>query len=396
MFIRGLFGWEGVVPTKTKQMAARLVKIVTERLLSLDEAFGRLDPNELTRMLLPAVEEAIRRDCGEIWVQTLRPVLPILLPRVLAQLQKKENIDQVLDLRAIVMDAFVRDKVVLVDLFQKVGRVELEFLVNSGFGFGLILGLIQMGFWAAKPKPWTLPVAGALVGYITNWIAIKLLFEPAEPVDVLGLFEVQGLFESRQVEVSDEFGDFMAKRVLSSSTLLANLASGGNEGELFSFLRRQLPYPIPSEILSAAVSAVADVAANPHKNKELHDYVTKQLNIEHTLATRLKSLSPLDFEDMLHPVFQEDEITLIAVGGVLGFVAGAAQTQLGWGGPGATRRALVTIIGALVSSAAFYFHQKYEKEMDEPLASTERPHLQRHATVVRLKDEWSLIEPAYR
>lgn len=74
-------------------------------------------------------------------------------------------------------------------------------MVNSGFGFGFLLGLFQMGAWAAVPAMWTLPVAGALVGYVTNWIAIKLLFEPAEPVNVGDLFVLQGLFESRQVEV---------------------------------------------------------------------------------------------------------------------------------------------------------------------------------------------------
>jgi uncharacterized membrane protein YheB (UPF0754 family) len=202
----GLFGWQGVVPTKTAFMAERLVKIVTQRLLSLEEAFGRLEPSELARLLLPAVEDAIRRDCGEYWYRLLRPILPQLLTRIVAALQRE--IDSVLDLRQVVLSAFLRDKVVLVDLFQKVGRVELEFLVNSGFGFGLMLGLIQMGAWAAVPAPWTLPVAGALVGYVTNWIAIKLLFEPAEPVNVGNLFVVQGLFESRQVEVSDEFAFF--------------------------------------------------------------------------------------------------------------------------------------------------------------------------------------------
>ncbi|GKY98687.1 hypothetical protein MPSEU_000825000 [Mayamaea pseudoterrestris] len=383
----GLFGWEGVVPTKTKVMAARLVKVVTERLLSLDEAFGRLDPNELSRMLMPAVQDAIRRDCGQVWLVLLQPVLPILLPHVLTKLQEKENIDRVLDLHVVVMEAFVRDKAVLIDLFQKVGRVELEFLVNSGFGFGLVLGLGQMAFWAKHPAMWTLPAAGALVGYVTNWIAIKLLFEPAEPVDVLGLFEVQGLFESRQVEVSDEFGEFMARRVLNPQALLSDLAEGGEDGELFAFLRRQLPHPIPTKILSAAVAAIASVAENPRDHPELHAYVLDRLDIRQTLARRLKTLSPIDFEDMLHPVFQEDEITLIATGGVLGLIAGAAQTQLGWGGPGASRKALITIVGSLAASAAFYLHQKYEEEFDEPLASIDRPHLQRRVSIVRMKDE---------
>jgi hypothetical protein len=283
----------------------------------------------------------------------------------------------------VVLSAFVRDKAVLVDLFQKVGRVELEFLVNSGFGFGFVLGISQMALWAVKPAFWTLPVAGALVGYVTNWIAIKLLFEPAEPVNIADLFVVQGLFESRQIEVSDEFGDFMSKRVLNSPSLLRDLADGGDGGDLFKFLRRHLPYPIPEHILLAAVSAIEEVALNPKLYPELHDYVSKNLDIERTLAGRLKTLSPTEFEDLLHPVFQEDELTLIATGGVLGLVAGAMQTRLGWGGTGAYRKALATIFFTLSSSLGFCLHQKYEEELDEPLVSTERPQLRRRETIVR-------------
>jgi uncharacterized membrane protein YheB (UPF0754 family) len=151
-----------------------------------------------------------------MWSILLRPVLPLLLPPILKALQRE--IDQVLDLEEVVLCAFVRDKDVLVDLFQKVGRVELEFLVNSGFGFGFLLGLAQMAAWAAHPAVWTLPAAGALVGYVTNWIAIHMIFEPAEPVKILGLIEVQGLFESRQVEVSDEFGECTYTHLLYQSS----------------------------------------------------------------------------------------------------------------------------------------------------------------------------------
>lgn len=376
----GILGWQGVVPTKTEIMAQRLVDIVTKKLISLEEAFGRLDPDELGRLILPAMEERVAKDCGQAWSTILKPVLPLLLPRLLKELNVE--IDQVLNLNNIVLHAFVRDKEVLVDLFQKVGRVELEFLVNSGFGFGFILGLAQMGAWAIKPAFWTLPAAGALVGYVTNWIAIKLLFEPAEPVN-LGLFEIQGLFESRQIEVSDEFGDFMNKRVLNSQSLLRDLADGGDKGDLFKFLRRHLPYPIPEHILTAAVAAIDEIARNPVKYPEVHAYVTERLDIEDTLARRLKKLSPTEFEDLLHPVFQEDEITLIATGGVLGLMAGGLQTQLGWGGPGATQKALGTIIFTLASSLGLYTHQKYEEVMDEPLASQERPQLRRRETIVR-------------
>jgi len=298
----------------------------------------------------------------------------------------KQEIDQVLNLEKVVLTAFVRDKSTLINLFQKVGRVELDFLVNSGFGLGFVLGLGQMVFWAAHPVAWTLPAAGALVGYVTNYIAIHMIFEPAEPVSILGgLFEVQGMFESRQVEVSDEFGDFMQKRVLTAAELLKDLAVGGEDGELFKFLRRRLPYPIPKEAIMSAVEGVKNIAEDPIKHADVHNYVNQRLDIRDTLARRLKTLSPTEFEDLLHPVFQEDEICLIATGGVLGLFAGGLQTQLGWGGRQAIPRAIGTIVFTLASSLFFYLEQEYEMDHDEPLASKERPHLRRRETIVRRK-----------
>jgi len=175
-----------------------------------------------------------------------------------------------------------------------------------------------------------------------------------EPVKV-GPIVVQGLFESRQVEVSDEFGTFMSRRVLNSSRLLDALSQDADDGELYAFLRRQLPYPIPKFVLTAAVRAISNAANNPIENPELHKYMTNKLDIESTLAERLKLLSPTEFEDLLHPVFQEDEIILIGAGGVLGALAGLGQTRLGWGGPGATVKALITLVSVSGKSAFVLF-----------------------------------------
>jgi len=359
----GFLGWQGVVPCKTEKMASRLVDIVTGRLLTVEEAFGRMDPAQLAALLQPIVEgELLQEPYGDLMVKILRPFLPMLLTRVVANLQKE--IEDLLDLRLVVLEAFMRDKKVLVELFQKVGRVELDFLVESGLGFGFVLGLGQMIAWVLNPKLWTLPVAGALVGYVTNWIAIKLLFDPAEPIQ-LGPIALQGLFESRQVEVSDEFGTFMAKRVLNSGRLLESLARDADDGELYSFLRRQLPYPVPEFVLSAAVRAISRAGQNPRENPELHQYMTKMLDVEKTLAHRLKLLTPTEFEDLLHPVFQEDEILLIGAGGILGAIAGLCQTRLGWGGPGATIKAFITLVTVSVSSWGYFVFKEVIEEPKE-------------------------------
>lgn len=168
-----------------------------------------------------------------------------------------------------------------------------------------------------------------------------------------------------------QFGAFMAKRVLNSGRLLESLARDADDGELYAFLRRQLPYPVPEFVLSAAVRAIGGAAQNQRSNPELHQYMTRTLDIEDTLAHRLKLLSPTDFEDLLHPVFQEDEIILIAAGGVLGAIAGLGQTRLGWGGPGATIKALITLVTVSASSWGYFLFKEVIEEPEEVILEEE-------------------------
>lgn len=73
--------------------------------------------------------------------------------------------------------------------------------------------------------PWTLAAGGAVVGYLTNLIALKLIFEPVEPKRI-GPFMLQGMFLKRQHEVSEEFAECMTEKLLSSETLWHNILTG--------------------------------------------------------------------------------------------------------------------------------------------------------------------------
>jgi uncharacterized membrane protein YheB (UPF0754 family) len=46
---------------------------------------------------------------------------------------------------------------------------------------------------------------------------------------------------------------------------------------------------------------------------------------ERDMRDKLAELPPDEFEGVLHPVFQEDEFTLILLGGILGLLAGGLQ-----------------------------------------------------------------------
>ena len=154
------------------------------------------------------------------------PTLPLArVPTAAALLLRA----QLVDFDEVVTGGMVRDKSLLVALFQRCGRDELKFLVNSGLGFGCALGVLQMLVWLFYERAWTLAAGGAVVGYLTNLIALKLIFEPVEPTR-FGPFVLQGMFLRRQHEVSEEFAECMTERLLSSETLWENMLTGSGAG----------------------------------------------------------------------------------------------------------------------------------------------------------------------
>ena len=189
----------------------------------------------------------------------------------------------------------------------------------------------------------TLAVGGAAVGYLTNWIALKLIFEPVEKV-YLGPIVLQGMFLKRQYEVSEEFADCMTEELLGSRSLWQNILSGSGSHQ-FSLLLRQRTQQLmngaaavlyggarPIEFTckqwwsgraSHATDRITDLL--PEELNLVHPYVDTQLALRENLKENLRKLTPQEFEQVLHPVFQEDETTLILVGAVLGLIVGWGQ-----------------------------------------------------------------------
>ena len=57
----------------------------------------------------------------------------------------------------------------------------------------------------------------------------------------------------------------------------------------------------------------------------IHDYTEEALDLETEVRTKMSALPSAEFEAVLHPVFEEDEIKLILVGAVLGVLVGCFQ-----------------------------------------------------------------------
>ena len=316
----GLIGWQGVIPTKRFKMSRRLVDVTISRLLNIADVFSKMDPNEMAKLISPTFNNYLIHNKNFIWLTN------IFIKRICNDIIKQ--IDQILNIKEIVITGLTNNPAILGTFFQTVGYKELNYLINSGLGFGFLLGIFQMFQWLAYPKEWTLPFAGALIGFVTNWIALKWIFEPLEPMK-FGPLILHGMFLKRQKEVSYDFSKYISNNILSSTQIWPSMFQKGSNSLniIRNIIHNNIPISkycnIDNKIIEILQLYICNNIIHP-----IHKYTDKTLQLQSTLVTALNKLSSKEFEKVLHPVFQEDEIILIIAGGVLGAISGYIQIYM--------------------------------------------------------------------
>ena len=65
-------------------------------------------------------------------------------------------------------------------------------------------------------------IISAAIGWITNWVAIKMLFRPHNEIN-LGLFKIQGLIPKRRAEIGTGIADVIQNELISIKDVIANI-----------------------------------------------------------------------------------------------------------------------------------------------------------------------------
>ncbi|RSM66963.1 DUF445 domain-containing protein [Amycolatopsis sp. WAC 01375] len=360
--IKPFLGWQGVLPANAERMAATATEMLTSNLVDPKEIFARLDPaqvaKEIEQPLLRVVED-VTREVMEQYQPRLWEVLPntaqhLLLKRVQAEAPRAitkimgeiaENIEDVLDLKHMVVTNLVRDKALLNRLIRDISRPEMRFIARSGIVFGFSLGCVQLLVWALTKSPIVLPLFGIGIGWFTDWIALKMIFLPREPKRFFGFYTWQGVFQKRKDQVAADYGDMIAREIITIPNLLEAVLSGPKSDKLFTMITREVQRTIDAQasvvkpFVAMAVgsrrfqemkqTAAAKAAARiPETIRHAESYAVNALDVRNTIVDRMRRLNPLEFEQLLRPAFRQDEWKLIAVGAVIGGLVGELQVLL--------------------------------------------------------------------
>ncbi|MCG2580006.1 MAG: hypothetical protein KA296_03920 [Marinobacter sp.] len=353
----GAIGWQGVIPRKSEKMAHICIDRTLQQFGDLNAVYRKLEPHRIVEQVVAQVHPRLDEYIDEVMYE-IQPVLWDNLPLFLRnriyewareQLPSRieslvedfgDDLNDLVDLKALLSRELEHHPDLMNRIFQQAGSVELRSVINRGAIIGGLLGAILAPLWAKYPEPWLLPLGGFAVGFLTNWLAINLIFSPLKPRRLL-FWKVQGLFLRRQPEISDVWARLVAEELITVEKV-ADAMINGNHGDrtraiIQKHLRPLLDNSVTMKITAQvavgmtgytelkkamnqkAVGATRDVFGDPAFNRERAPVVAE------VLAGQMKSLKPSEFQDILRPAFREEEVQLMVVGGLFGAVAGLLQ-----------------------------------------------------------------------
>ena len=351
----GRFGWQGIIPSRAAKMGSIAVDKGLTKLGSTTEFYQHLDPNAIAEHILrtsrPEIDHSIDRLMWryhpKVWANTPSGVRAAIharveaqLPRIVYELTEEigVNIDQLLDVKLMVIGYMEEDPTLANMIFQELGKRELRLIIHLGFAFGFVLGIPLLGLTMIFPGVWWIvPIMGAAIGYVTNYLAIAVIFEPVEPK-----FGFQGLFIRRQKEVADVWARIISERIVSLQNIGYELFHGPR-GDRTRKMIENVMRPVVDRAVGVArvpvraaigqgaydtmpahaVSEAEDVASASFLDEEFNRQ--QSVAIRELVAEKTRQMAPHDFAEMLRSAIKEDEWLLILHGAVLGVIAGLAH-----------------------------------------------------------------------
>lgn len=359
----GVIGWQGIVPRRAGKVGSTTIELLTANLLKPEELLDRFDIDEALDRLhgpLTAAVEEISRDLAE----QVRPGLWDSLPelgrravqdRIAAQLPEltthligeiKSDLPRYLDVQFLAVTTLVRNKEKLVKLMRGVGDDAMAFVRRSGIYFGFAIGVVQMVAWALFQNPWIMPAFGFAVGFLSDYIALNMLFRPIHPQKILGSFTFQGLLHAQRDTITHKYAKILAEDLFAPEMLLDALVTGPGADKLFALVAREIETAMDKQAGGVAAPIVALTIGTkryramkdrvvalvfervPSTLSQAQDYAAEVIDLENTIVEKMSQLSNEEYESILRPIFKDDEPLMIAVGAILGGVVGELQVQI--------------------------------------------------------------------
>ncbi|WP_414697972.1 DUF445 domain-containing protein [Peptacetobacter sp. AB845] len=182
-------------------------------------------------------------------------------------------------------------------------------------------------------------IIGGVIGYITNVVAIKMLFKPYEPIKIpLTNIEIMGLIPKRRAEIAKNVAETVKRELLSEDDIFNGIIKDEDKEEIASYINSKIGNIIsekaiflPSSLVSKINGYISDIVDKEVGNAidELGStFVEKAKNrvdIEKIIEDRINEFDIEYIEEMTVRIAKKELKHIEVLGLILGFLIGIVQ-----------------------------------------------------------------------
>lgn len=184
-----------------------------------------------------------------------------------------------------------------------------------------------------------LAIIGGLIGYVTNVIAIKLIFRPIVPykIPILNI-EIIGLIPKRKAEIAKNIGEIIQNEFISMDEILSNIITEEDKNNVVEYMKVKIKIMInekmsfvPSTIKNIVLGYIEDTIEEEIKSTidDLSEDIIKKansrINIQEMVENKINDLDLYELEDIILKIAKTELKHIEQLGLVLGFGIGIIQ-----------------------------------------------------------------------
>jgi len=181
---------------------------------------------------------------------------------------------------------------------------------------------------------------GAMIGWMTNVVAIKLLFRPIKPIKLFLLpITIQGLMPKRQKDIAKSIGETVENELLNSEDILKQLFEKTDRAQIIEKMgdkihkiaENKMPAMIPGPFKQMALQHIDKLIVDEGDNiidsleKEVSNHVENELDISHIVEEKINIFPFEQLEKIIIGLAKQELKHIEALGGVIGAIIGLFQ-----------------------------------------------------------------------
>ena len=190
-------------------------------------------------------------------------------------------------------------------------------------------------------KCFLLVLIGAMIGWITNFIAIKMLFRPYKEINLI-FFKIQGLLPKRKNEIGNSIAEVVNNELVSIKDIISKISADDIEKNIGMIMDRILEtrlkeeivknFPIAAFFLSdSMLEKIKEIIKNSvlDNTKEIinifGEYLENKVDIKNIITEKVNNFSLEKVEEIIITLAKKELKHIEYIGAVLGGIIGLVQ-----------------------------------------------------------------------